>query len=75
MAAVLEDALGVADVDRPVGLAAPLGADLREVDDREAPVEGADEGLGVAADELHRVPPASRTTCAAGSERTMPATS
>jgi hypothetical protein len=55
VARVVQDALGVADVDGPVGLAAPLGPDLREVNDRTAPVERADEGLRVPPHELDRV--------------------
>ena len=75
MAGVLEHPLGVADVDRLVGLAATLRPDLGEVDDRAAAVERADQGLGVAPHELHGV--ASRVAHDPGRrlERTMPTTS
>ncbi len=54
VARVLEDALGEADVDALVGVAAALGADLREVDDGGAAVEGPHERLGIAADDHDR---------------------
>ena len=55
MARVLEHALREPDVDRLVGAAAALGADLREVHDGRAAVERAHQGLRVAADDLARV--------------------